>query len=78
MGIPILEYIRQCTPLEPPEEPSLPDENGEDNPPVAQSPLLRTKEKEAEAVINVRGLPVPHQPRIPADTFSGSHKPTAR
>ena len=46
--------------LESSREPSLPDDDEEDNRPVAQSPLLRTKEKEREAVNNVRGLPVPH------------------
>jgi len=47
------------TSLETSREPSLPDDDDEDNRPVAQSPLLRTKEKEREAANNVRSLPVP-------------------
>jgi len=43
-------------------EPSLPDDDDEDNRPVAQSPLLRTKEKEREAANNVRCSPIPHYP----------------
>ena len=40
-------------------EPSLPDDDDEeDNRPVAQSPLLKVKEKEREAANNVRGLAV--------------------
>ena len=40
-------------------EPSIVDDDDEDNRPVAQSPLLKAKEKEREAANNVRGLPVP-------------------
>jgi sorting nexin-1/2 len=43
-------------------EPSLPDDDDEDNRPVAQSPLLKAKEREKEAAINVRGLPAPLSP----------------
>lgn len=38
------------------------DDDDEDNRPVAQSPLLRTKEKEREAANNVRGLSVACHP----------------
>jgi len=43
-------------------EPSLPDDDDEDNRPVAQSPLLRTKEKEREAANNVSCSPIPNYP----------------
>jgi len=47
-------------------EPSLPDDDDdEDNRPVAQSPLLRAKEKEREAANNVRPLPVPQHQNPP-------------
>ena len=41
---------------ETPREPSLPDDDDEDNRPVAQSPLLKAREKEKEAANNVCGL----------------------
>ena len=44
--------------LESSREPSLPDDDDEDNRPVAQSPILKAKEKEKEALNNVRFLPV--------------------
>ena len=44
---------------------SLPDDDDEDNRPVAQSPLLRAKEKEREAANNVRGSPVSRRSSIP-------------
>ena len=39
--------------LESSREPSLPDDDDEDNRPVAQSPILKAKEKEKEALSNV-------------------------
>ena len=46
-------------------EPSLPDDyDEEDNRPVAQSPLLKAKEKEREAANNVRDLAVSVPPRV--------------
>ena len=39
----------------PSRQPSLPDDDDEDNRPVAQSPILKAKEKEKEALNNVRG-----------------------
>ena len=50
--------------LESSREPSLPDDDDEDNRPVAQSPLLRTKEKEREAANNVRCSTIPYYPNI--------------
>ena len=41
-------------------EPSLVDDYDEDNQPVAQLPLLRTKGKEREATSNVHGVPASH------------------
>ena len=38
-------------------EPSLPDDDDEDNRPVAQSPILKAKEKEKEALSNVKLIP---------------------
>lgn len=46
-------------------EPSLPDDDDEDNRPVGQSPLLKAKEKEREAANNVRDPSVSHLPSIP-------------
>ena len=44
--------------LESSREPSLPDDDDEDNRPVAQSPILKAKEKEKEALNNVQSIPV--------------------
>lgn len=46
------------TSVESSREPSLPDDDEEDNRPVAQSPLLKAREKEKEALNNVCGLSV--------------------
>jgi len=45
--------------LESSREPSLPDDEDEDNRPVAQSPILKAKEREREALNNVRSLVFP-------------------
>lgn len=45
--------------LESSREPSIPDDDDEDNRPVAQSPILKAREKEKEALNNVRDIPVP-------------------
>ena len=45
--------------LESSREPSLPDDDDEDNRPVAQSPILKAREKEKEALTNVHLIPVP-------------------
>ena len=47
------------TSLGPSREPSIPDDDEEDNRPVAQSPILKAKEKEKEALSNVHDYPVP-------------------
>lgn len=61
-------------------EPSIPDDDDEDNRPVAQSPILRAKEKEREAANNVRGVPVTilASPNPLTNARPGSQKPTSR
>lgn len=63
-------------PLESSREPSLPDDDDEDNRPVAQSPILKAKEKEKEALNNV------HLIHVFCSRFcshiSGSHESTSR
>jgi sorting nexin-1/2 len=48
--------------LESSREPSLPDDDDEDNRPVAQSPILKAKEREKEALTNVHLITVPSSP----------------
>jgi sorting nexin-1/2 len=48
--------------LGPSREPSIPDDDDEDNRPVAQSPILKAKEREKEALTNVNDTSVSFLP----------------